>query len=132
MNKIGFNGHLMRRKPCCNKFLPHKVANSDIAGDVLGPSAKATVQRQHKCASSAVYSPIMVAAVSYCSPEAVIDAFFANLAIAKKRCSRTEQAVIVQRLDNGYTVVSAYGGNGGREHNKSVMNVYHIWLVLSE
>jgi hypothetical protein len=36
------------------------------------------------------------------SPQTVINAFFANLTIAKESGGRAEKPIIVKRLDNGY------------------------------
>src|SRR6266576_6254218 len=90
-HKVRLHHDLFARQPPLNKFFPRKLGEGNVAVHHSGPGAQPTVDGEHESNPSRFCSRVTVAAVAHAAPQAVVGAFLANLATAKKLACRAEE-----------------------------------------
>jgi hypothetical protein len=81
---------------------------------------------QHQRDTRRLYVGIAVTAVANAAPQTVLDTVLANFPVAKKQSAWAHEPVILQGLDNRDSLVAAGAVNGGRNHNKRVVDVNQV------
>src|SRR5579872_1475578 len=132
INEIGFHEDFLVGKPGTEESALRKVGKGNVSIDVACPGLAPAVYAQHESNRRGRCARTTVATVADGPPGAMLNAFFANVAVAKESGGRAVEAVVVQGHHHGDSSFGAGRENGWRHHYESIVDVHHVRSFVAE
>ena len=131
-HKIRLHHNSFRRKPARDQFLAGEFAGSNVGIHHAPPRSAGSMDREHGSHCRSCGTAATVTTVDQRRKRDASDTLFTYGTISQQSARRTDQTVIVQRLNDGH--IRSTGGivTGWRNQWKGVVEMRHIARLFSQ
>ena len=130
--KVWLGHNFLRRQSAFHVLVPQEFGRGDIAIDGPAPRSNGAVERDHGRYPGRGRPATAVAAVHHPGQRnRAAEAFFTDFAVAVEGGTRTDESVVVQRLNDRCAFPASGVVRGRGDQREGIVKVHHVWPLGS-